>query len=408
MTDVLLVEDDASVREALEQTLELADFTVMSLGSFVAAKDRITRALPGVILSDVRMPGRDGFHLLSYARGIDPDLPVILLTGEGDVPSAVRGMTEGAFAFLEKPCDPTELVDVLRRALGLRVSTLAARRARGALEGGDAAARLLFGVSPEAGALRDTVRVVARAVGPVLIHGEAGTGTSKVAEVVHLLSSRAGGPFVKRSAPALDQQALREALELARGGSLFLDKIEALPRELQFGFSEMSDTEEGARLIAATNEDPATLLGALDAELFYRLEGLRVRIPSLRERPSDIPVMFRHYLSQACEQAELPMPSVPPDLQARLMARDWPGNARALMNHAMRFAMGIEQEAPQGSAGLAERMRAVERAILVETLTRHHGAATAAARDLDLPRKTFYDKLARHGLKPEDFRPDQG
>lgn len=406
MSDVLLVEDDASVREALEQTLELADLSVTAVGSFVAAKDRITRALPGVILSDVRMPGRDGFHLLSYARGIDSDLPVILLTGEGDVPSAVRGISEGAFAFLEKPCDPTELVEVLHRALSLRISTMDARRARGTLEGGDAAARLLFGISEQAGVLRDTVRMVARGGGAVLIHGEAGTGTSKVAEVVHLLSPRGAGPFVKRTASALDAAALEEALVLAQGGSLFLDKIEALPRDLQFALSEVSEGADTARLLAATNRPPAELLGLMDADLFYRLEGLRVRIPSLRERPTDIPVMFRLYLAQACEQADLAMPDVPPDLQARLMARDWPGNARALMNHAMRFAMGVEQEAPQSRAGLAERMRAVERAILVETLTRYLGAASASASDLGLPRKTFYDKLSRHGLRAEDYRQD--
>ncbi|WP_371154301.1 sigma-54-dependent transcriptional regulator [Jannaschia sp. 2305UL9-9] len=404
MTDVLLVEDDASVREALEQTLELADLSVTPVSSFVMAKDRITRTLPGVILSDVRMPGRDGFHLLSYARGIDPDLPVILLTGEGDVPSAVRGISEGAFAFLEKPCDPSELVEVLRRALGLRASTMEARRARGALEGGDAAARLLFGISPQASVLRDTVRMVARGTGAVLIHGEAGTGTSKVAEVVHLLSPRGSGPFVKRSAPSLDPAALQEALALARGGSLFIDKIETLPPDLQFSLSDIPEGGGAARLLAATNRPPEDLLSILDADLFYLLEGLRVRIPSLRERPTDIPVLFRHYLAQACEQADLPIPDVPPDLQARLMARNWPGNARALMNYAMRHAMGIEQDAPAGHAGLSDRMRAVERAILIETLTRHKGAASTAARDLDLPRKTFYDKLARHGLRPEDYR----
>jgi len=128
-----------------------------------------------------------------------------------------------------------------------------------------------------------------------------------------------------------------------------------------------------------------------------------VRIPALRERPSDIPVLYRHYLAQACEQADLPLPDVPPDLQARLMAQDWPGNARALMNAAMRHAMGLEQErAPP--AGLVERMAEVERAILIDALRRHEGRASAAAEELELPRKTFYDKLARHGLRPESYR----
>ncbi len=400
MTDVLLVEDDLSVREALSQTLEIAGLTVVQAGSFVAAQPRLTRDLPGVVVSDIRMPGRDGFHLLGHARRADPDLPVILLTGEGDVPTAVRGLTEGAFAFLEKPCDPNELVDTVRRALALRRATIEARAARGQLEGGDAAARMLTGVSPLATALRDTARAVARGNGAVLIHGEPGTGTSKVAEVIHLLSPRAGGPFVRRRAPALDADDLDEALRLAESGSLFLDHIDALPPDLQHRLHD----EDGARLLAATNAPPARLAERLEPDLFYRLEGLQVHIPPLRDRPTDIPVMFLHYLGLACEQADLPVPDVPPELQARLMAGDWPGNGRGLMNHAMRFAMGLETETGTARAGLAERMRAVERSILIETLTRHRGQATAAARDLDLPRKTFYDKLTRHGLRPEDHR----
>lgn len=403
MTDVLLVEDDAHVREALSQTLELADLSVTQAGSFVAAKPMLTRDLDGVVVSDIRMPGRDGFHLLGHARRADPDLPVILLTGEGDVPTALRGVAEGAFAFLEKPCDPDALVATVRRALALRRTTLEARRARGALEGGDAAARILAGVSPQAGTLRDTARAVARVAGAVLIHGEPGTGTSKVAEVIHLLSSRANGPFVKRAAPALDAEALDHALRLAEGGSLFLDHVDALPPALQHRLPEEGGTR-AARLLAATNAALATLPDRLQPDLFYRLEALRVHIPPLRDRPGDIPVLFRHYLGLACEQADLPVPEVPPDVQARLMAREWPGNARGLMNYAMRYAMGLGEEPGAPRAGLAERMRAVERAILVETLTRHGGQATMAARDLDLPRKTFYDKLTKYGIGPEAYR----
>ena len=403
MTDVLLVEDDASVREALAQTLELADLSVEAAGSFVAAKDRIRRDLDGVIVSDVRMPGRDGFHLLGHVRGVDPDLPVILLTGEADVPMAVRGLSEGAFAFLEKPCDPRELTEVVRRALALRRAVVEARAARGALEGGDAAARMLFGVSDQAAALRDTARRVARADGAVLIHGEPGVGTSKVAEVIHLLSPRAPGPFVKRTAAGLDAAGVTRALDLAAGGSLFVDRIEALPPDAQLCLA--GAPEDGARILAATNGAPEALAEGLDADLFWRLDGLRVRIPSLRERPTDIPVLFLQYLAQASEQADLPAREVPSDVLARLMARDWPGNARALMNHAMRYAMGLEEEAAEGG-GLAERLRAVERAILIEALERAQGQAAQAARALKLPRKTFYDKLARHGLRSEDYRRD--
>ncbi|KIT17249.1 sigma-54-dependent transcriptional regulator [Jannaschia aquimarina] len=403
MTDVLLVEDDMAVREALAQTLELAGLSVMAAGSFVAVKDRINREHDGVVLSDIRMPGRDGMHLLAHARSVDPDLPIVLLTGEGDVPTAVRAMSDGAFAFLEKPCDPDELTRTLRKALDMRRAALEIRRTKADLEGGDAAARLVFGISPQAAALRDAVRAVARGHAPVIVHGEPGVGTPKIAEVVHLLSQRGAGPFVKRAATTLDACGLLEAVDRAKGGSLFLDRVDALAPPAQHALAQVEDAD--VRLLSATHESLDHLRQILDPDLFYRLDGLRVRIPSLRERPQDIPVLFERYLAQACEQADLAPRPVPPELQARLMAQDWPGNARALMNYAMRYAMGLEEETPQ-AGGLADRMRAVERAILVETLERHGGHAMAAAEDLKLPRKTFYDKLTRHGLKADDFRRD--
>ena len=159
---VLLIEDDAAVREALAQTLELADLDVIPAGSFVAAKDRIGPDFDGVILSDIRMPGRDGFHLLEYAHDQDPDLPVILLTGEGDIPMAVRAMRMGAFGFLEKPCAPDDLVGLLERALKARDIVLDNRRMRRLVETGDPAARMLFGTSALAEELRGRVRAVAR------------------------------------------------------------------------------------------------------------------------------------------------------------------------------------------------------------------------------------------------------
>ena len=148
--------------------------------------------------------------------------------------------------------------------------------------------------------------------------------------------------------------------------------------------------------------------GRFNADLFYRLDLMRVRVPSLRERPEDIPVLFRHYVAQACEQANVSEPQIGPDVIARLMAQDWPGNARALMNTAMRFALGIGEEplsaAQDDRLGLAEQLAQVERSLLVRALERAQGRSGEAAEALKLPRKTFYDKLARHGLRPEDYR----
>lgn len=406
---VLLVDDDAAVREALSQTLELGGLSVRAAGSFVEAKDLIQRDFAGVILSDIRMPGRDGFHLLDYAQGIDPDLPVILLTGEGDIPMAVKAMGKGAFGFLEKPCAGTDLMAELERALKTRSLVMENRRLKAQLTSGDAAARMLHGVSALAEGLRARVRAVAAARGEVLVTGAPGAGISKVAEVVHLLGPDSKGPFVKRAAAGMDAQAVASALEAAQGGSLFLDEVTNMGPEAQFALLEAVEGRAGARVIAGSNHDLAEVMaaGRFNAELYYRFDVLQVRIPALSERPEDIPVLFRQYVAQACEQAGLTAPEISPDVVAGLMARDWPGNARALMSAAMRFALGMggpEDAAAGEEPGLAEQMAQVERSLLVAALRRAGGRAAEAAERLKLPRKTFYDKLARYGLKPDEFR----
>ncbi len=404
---VLLVDDDAAVRDALAQTLELAGLEAIPAGSFLAAKDHIAPALDGVILSDIRMPGRDGFHLLDYAKAQDADLPVVLLTGQGDIPMAVDAMGKGAFAFLEKPCAPSDLLAVLERALKLRGVVLENRRLRRMIETGDPAARMIFGTSDLADALRARVRLVARQDSEALVTGAPGTGTSKVAEVIHLCSGRSKAAFIKLAGSGLTAQRLNEALTAAAGGSLFIDQITLLPAQTQLGLLEALEAGAQTRLIAGSNHDlpQAVSDGNLSADLYYRLDVLPVRIPALFERPEDIPVLFRHYVAQASEQAGLSPPDITPDVIAGLMARDWPGNARALMSEAMRFALGLDHSPEdRGPMGLAEQMAQVEQSLLEQALRRANGQASAAAQALKLPRKTLYDKLARYGLKPEQFR----
>ena len=167
-----------------------------------------------------------------------------------------------------------------------------------------------------------------------------------MAEVIHLSSARSKAPFVKRAAAGLSERAIAAALKEAEGGSLFVDELSLLPPQVQLALAE--DTRRGARLIAGNTRDLAAELaaGRFNAELYYALEPLSVRIPSLAERPEDIPVMFRQYVAQAAEQAGLKPPEVTAEVIAGLMARDWPGNARSLMSVAMRFVMGL----PEGLA----------------------------------------------------------
>ncbi|MHC0053961.1 sigma-54-dependent transcriptional regulator [Actibacterium sp. D379-3] len=403
---VLLIDDDMAVREALGQTLELAGLVPVLAGSYVAAKDHIGPGFDGVVVSDIRMPGKDGFALLDYAQSADPDLPVILLTGEGDIPMAVRGMSAGAFDFLEKPCAPGDLLTVVEKALKTRALVLENRRLKRQLETGDAAARMLFGHSAQADELRARVRTVARASAEVLITGAPGTGTAKVAEIIHLLSAAAMRPFQKLAAAAATPEALSDAFAQAEGGTIFLDELAALPPAAQFALLELLDASAGLRVIAGTYRDidAEVAEGRFNPDLFYKLDVMRVRIPALRERPEDIPVLFRHYVAIACEQAALPQPEITQDVIARLMAQDWPGNARSLMNAAMRFAMGLHEVEQTEAAGLAEQLARVERSLLIEALRRAGGNATEAARALKLPRKTFYDKLTRHEIRPEAYR----
>lgn len=407
---VLIVDDERDVREALGQTIELADLDVVRAGSFVEAKDYIDPSFDGVIVTDLRMPGRDGFFLLDHVRKIDPDLPVILLTGEGDVPLAVKAISDGAFAFLEKPCGAKDFLATVERALQARASVMENRRLKLETDRGDAAARMLVGVSAASDALRARVRAVARASAEVLITGEPGTGTPKIAEVIHLLSGAVSRPFVKRSAAQLSAQDLGSALTDAKTGTLYLDDVTALTPAVQFALLDALETGRDVRVLSGTSRDieDEVAQGRFSTDLFYRLDLMRVHVPALRERPEDIPVLFAHYVAQACEQANLAQPAITSDVIAGLMSQDWPGNARGLMNIAMRFAMGMGDDrltgTPNAGLGLVEQLAQVERSLLVDALQRTQGRSGEAAHMLKLPRKTFYDKLARHGLKPEDYR----
>ncbi|WP_342075448.1 sigma-54 dependent transcriptional regulator [Yoonia sp. SS1-5] len=401
-TRVLLVDDDADIREALGQTLELADLNPTVAGSFVAAKDYLTPGFDGVVVSDIRMPGRDGFYLLDYVREVDPDLPVILLTGEADIPMAVRGMSAGAYDFLEKPCAPQDFVATVRRALAARHLALENRKLKAALAASDAAARLLPGGSRPAEGLRGQVRRAARMPGAVLITGVPGADLQTVAEALHALSDGCKGPFLTISAAIWDQ----DVFQAAAGGTLFVDDIASLDRAAQLSLLGALTAGASTRLVAGAYSDLAQNVadGGFDAALLRHLEMHQVRLPPLQDRIPDIPVLFQHYAQIAADGSGASVPDVLPDYMAHLMMQDWQGDALALKHIATRFVNGIEGEAAETGLGLADQMAQMERALLVAALRRHQGRATQTAKSLQLPRKTFYDKLAKHGLRPDAYR----
>jgi two-component system C4-dicarboxylate transport response regulator DctD len=453
---ILLVDDEADLREALTQTLDLAGILAQAVGGVDAALALLSPGYPGAVIADMRMPGRDGFALLDAVRAIDPDLPVVILTGHGDVPMAVRAMNAGAYDFLEKPCPPARLVEVARRAAEKRRLVLENRSLRArltAVETGTLEATIL-GESAVASAYRARLERVAKTDLDVLILGETGAGKELAARAIHARSERASGPFVAVNCGALPSELAGSELfghekgaftgamarrigkfEHAQGGVIFLDEIESMPLELQIKLLRVLQERElerlggnqpialNVRVIAATKPDLKALAaaGRFREDLYYRLDVARIRTPALRERLEDAPLLFRAFVDAAAARRGAAAPDPSPAELASLGAYDWPGNVRELKNVAERYAMGlglqlgpsgVEAEGlePDGAspdaeeAGLARQVEAFERAVLVSALRRAEGRVTDACATLNLPRKTFYDKLARHGLKADAFR----
>ncbi|MEL7464448.1 MAG: sigma-54 dependent transcriptional regulator [Pseudomonadota bacterium] len=455
---VLIVDDEAAVRAALAQTLDLADIPVEEASSVAAAKKALRRDRPadraapvGVVVSDMRMPGEDGFALCDHLREVDPDLPLIFLTGHGDVPMAVRAMGAGAYDFLEKPAAPALLVECVKRALERRRLVLENRALRDRVAAlaerpaGDARGMIL-GDAPASETFRARIEAIAQTDADVLIVGETGSGKEGAARAIHARSARRRGPLVTVDCGALSgDTAARELFgheigafegarasrpgrfEAAEGGAIHLDNVETLPPVAQAGLlrvlQEREVTRLGAarairldiRVIAATKADlrAEVAAGRFREDLFYRLDVAQLRAPPLRERIADAPLLFAHFAALAAAEARRSAPTVDADLAARLMAHDWPGNVREVKNAAERFALGLapgfgaaaEEGGTTGApASLAERVEAFEKRAIAEALAAAGGRVSEAAEALGLPRKTLYDKLARHSLSSADFK----
>ncbi len=424
---VILVDDDKPVREALGQTLELADFKVIKAASFIEATDHISADFDGVVITDVRMPGKDGFALLERCNRIDPDIPVILLTGEGDIPMAVQAVNAGAFNFLEKPCPPKQLIEVAEKACDIRTIVLENREFKRKAIREDAAARLIVGRSEPVSRLRDQLRTVANAKSDLLITGETGVGKELAARTVHELSSPRG-EFIAVNCGMLTNELTNSVLfgdesrtgafRRSNNGTLFLDEIGAmridqqasLLRVLQDRKIEGENGQEidlSCRVIAATNQDLAAMVreGSFREDLFFRLDVARVNVPSLRERPDDIGGLFRIFLGEACARLGLPLVEADEKTFSELFTREWRGNVRELKNYSERYAMGIDEvQHAHGPMSLNAQLDLVERQIISECLRRNNGQVKLTCEELNLPRKTLYDRMKKHSIRPEDFR----
>lgn len=439
LNSVIVVDDEASIRTAVEQWLGLSGFAVQLFARADECLAQLPEHFPGVIISDVRMPGMDGLQLLAELQARDPDLPVILLTGHGDVPMAVEAMRSGAYDFLEKPFTPQHLLGSLRRALEKRQLVLENRRLH---EQADLKARLettLLGMSQGLQQLRRQVLDLANLPVNVLLRGETGSGKERVARCLHDFGPRAAKPFVALNCAAIPE-ALFEAelfghesgaftgaqgkrigkLEYANGGTLFLDEIESMPLAQQAKLLRVIQEQKlerlGAnqsisvdlRIIAATKPDllAEARAGRFREDLAYRLNVAELRLAPLRERREDIPLLFDFFARTTAERLQRSVPPLTGAQLAQLLSHDWPGNVRELANAAERHALGLGSSGAEGDAvgpSLAEQIEAFEAQCLRAALRQSGGEIKAVMEALQLPRRTLNEKMQRHGLVREDF-----
>ncbi|NVK34227.1 MAG: sigma-54-dependent Fis family transcriptional regulator [Rhodobacteraceae bacterium] len=435
---VLLIDDETDLRETLSQGLELHGHSVLSTGEPHEALERIGRDFYGVLVCDIRMPGSDGFDVLRRALEIDPALPVVLITGHGDVPLAVEAMRAGAYDFMEKPFSVSSLASVVERALDRRRLVLENRRLREELADRTGLESRLVGRAPSMEKLRSTVLALAATNADVLILGETGSGKEVVARALHDEGPRKDKPFVALNCGALPAEIIESELfghekgaftgasgqrigklEHAHGGTVFLDEIESMPLELQVKLLRVIENRcierlgsnisipLDVRFIAATKDDleAAGREGRFRLDLFYRLNVVSVSIPPLRERLEDIPLLFQHLVIEARARYRREIPDISNDYLTNLMARDWHGNVRELRNVADRFVLGLEGVSA-GEAGasssLFEQVAAYEKALIVAELKRNDGSIKATYETLGVSRKALYEKMRKYGLGRDD------
>ena len=437
--EVLLIDDDPDVLAGVGQLLELADFSVTTLRSGEGIRDMLSSERLGTIVSDIRMPGIDGLALLEEVRACDADLPVILITGHGDVPMAVEAMRKGAYDFIEKPFSSDRLVASVKKAVEKRSLTVENRRLRQELANASGIESMLRGQSPGIATLRQQVLRCAAADADVLIYGETGTGKELVARCLHQFSPRSKGHFVAINCAALPESLLQSEFfgyapgaftgaarrrigkfEHAHGGTVFLDEIEGMPQHLQAELLRvlenrvivrLGENEEipiDIRVVSAAKTDLAQAVedGTFRADLYYRLNVLSMRIPPLRERLEDIPLLFQFFLHQTRSDKE-EQPALTPKLLNALLAHTWPGNVRELQAAATRHALGLpvevasEDSVKQAAAAggtLDEIVARLERHVIRSALASTDGNVEQASHMLSVPKRTLYHKIKSLGI----------
>ncbi|MGA0778686.1 MAG: sigma-54-dependent transcriptional regulator, partial [Gemmobacter sp.] len=397
------------MRQSISQWLALSGFDTETYASAEEALRRIGADFPGIVVSDVRMPGIDGMTLLRRLLGVDPALPVILVTGHGDVPMAVEAMRVGAFDFLEKPFNPDRMTELAKRATTLRRQSLESRALRRELSDGATIMHMLIGTSAAMARLREDILDLGQADGHVLIDGETGTGKTLVAHALHAVGPRAGRKFISVACAAFtpdvlaarifgaEGEAAIPLIEEARGGTLCLEDVETLAPALQarlLAFLDAQGTPPETRVIAICNDHApdTTVEDVLRPDLLFRLGGHKIILPPLRARGEDILTLFATIAGRFAEEYGCEAPEVSTQEAAQLLQSPWPGNVRQLVSIAERAVLqarrgqgsiasllmaDIEAAGPARTTegkSLKDHVDAFERLLIDATMRRHKGS----------------------------------
>jgi DNA-binding NtrC family response regulator len=435
---VAIVDDEADMRQSISQWLALSGFDTETYASAEEALGALSSDFAGVVVSDIKMPGMDGMAFLKRLMSMDSGLPVIMITGHGDVPMAVEAMRIGAYDFLEKPFNPDRMTELAKRATQARRLTLDNRALRRELSDGTVLMKKLIGSSPAMERLREDILDLGQADSHVLIDGETGTGKTLVAHALHAVGPRAGRKFVTISCAAWSEDQLAEKLfgpsaegsvpliEEARGGTLCLEDVEALSHALQSRILTLINeqgTPPETRIIAICNEHApdASLEDILRPDLFYRLGAMTIVLPPLRQRGEDVLTLFTRMSEQFAEEYGCEAPQVTAQEAAQLLQAPWPGNVRQLVNIAERAV--LQNRRGSGSIAsllmadneasgptlttegkpLKDYVEAFERMLIDNTMRRHKGSIVSVMEELCLPRRTLNEKMAKYGLTRSDY-----